>query len=492
MPFPVGRLDPRQLAGLRGSVKAERAKRSLWHFLRDFAWPVLQPATKFVDSWHIHAICEHLEAVTRGEIKRLIINMPFRALKSTIITQTWPAWEWIKQPSNMYLTGSYALKIAVRDSVYTRDIIESKAYQAAYGSKFRMSTDKNVKSQYENDKRGSRVSTSTESAGTGFGGNRLIVDDPVSSLMANSEIELNKSIEWYKGTAATRLNDPSSGAIVVVHQRLNVNDLTGYLLREQPDRWTQLILPMRFERAFSRVTSLGWKDPRTVEGELLTPHRLGEDDVKDMETTLGAYHTAAQLQQRPIIRGGTVLKSEWFPRWKVLPRLLYKRIYGDTAQKTKEANDYSVFQCWGLGDDGKIYLIDQVRGKWEALALEQTAKAFWDKHAQPQPFTANLGKMLIEDAASGTGLIQNLKKKAIPIEGITRSKDKLTRCYDGQAFMESGLVCLPETAYYLSDLCAEIDEFTKDDSHRHDDQIDPMLDAIADLLSKPKGLWDVL
>ena len=223
------------------------------------------------------------------------------------------------------------------------------------------------------------------------------------------------------------------------------------------------------------------------------PARLPEETVNRMEKTLGAYHTAAQLQQRPVARGGTVLKSDWFPRYKVLPRLLKKRMYGDTAQKTGEHNDYSVFQVWGLGDDGKIYLIDQIRGKWDAMTLEEKCISFWDKHAVREPFTASLGQLLIEDKSSGTGLIQMIKKKGkIPVAGIPRTKDKVTRCLDAQGYMQSGLVVLPESAYYLADLTTEIDEFTLDDTHRYDDQLDPMLDAIADLLGKPKSIYEVL
>lgn len=477
---------------LKNQVRAELAKRDLWRFLRDFAWPVLQPATQFVDNWHIHAICEHLEAVSRGEIKRLIINMPFRLLKSTIISQTWPAWEWIEKPHLQYLTASYAMDVSTRDAVDSRRIIESDDYQAAFGDKFTMTSDQNVKTRFENDKRGSRVVTATDAKGTGFGGNRIIIDDPISSKDANSEKARETSVEWYKGTASTRLNNPSTDAIVLVHQRLDTNDLGGYILANEKG-WTQLILPMRYERKYTCTTSLGFTDPRTKEGELLFPERLPEETVKGMEATLGSYHVSAQLQQRPSTRGGSVLKSEWFPRFTVPPRIIKRRIYADTAQKTREHNDYSVFELWGQGDDGKIYLLDLLRGKWEAYDLERKAVDFWNKHVPTPPFGAPLNKMLVEDKSSGTGLIQTIKTKySIPIFPVPREKDKLTRCYDGQPFMEAGLVCIPESAPWVSDFTGEVDAFTKDDSHAFDDQIDPMLDAINDMLVKKKTIYDSL
>lgn len=212
------------------AVKAVQAERSLWRFLRDYAWPVLQPGTPFVDNWHVHAICEHLEALSRGEIKRLVINLPFRMLKSTIISQAFPAWEWLEKPHLQYLTASYAKDVATRDAVDSRRIIESPAYQAAWGDRFRMTTDQNVKTRYENNRKGSRVVTATDAAGTGFGGNRIVIDDPVSALEADSEVARAQSIEWWKGTASTRLNNPKEDAIIVVHQRLHVEDLTGYIL----------------------------------------------------------------------------------------------------------------------------------------------------------------------------------------------------------------------------------------------------------------------
>lgn len=164
---PVPELPtPRQVLTQLEAVQAEQARRSLYRFFVDYAWPVLQPGTEYVDNWHIHAICEHLEAVTRGEIKRLLINMPFRMLKSTLITQTWPSWEWLSKPSIQYLTASYAKDVATRDAVDSRRIIESEKYQRAFGHLFRMTSDQNVKTRYENDKKGSRIITATDAAGT--------------------------------------------------------------------------------------------------------------------------------------------------------------------------------------------------------------------------------------------------------------------------------------------------------------------------------------
>lgn len=478
----------RQKAALKALCEKE-----LHAFLQYIAWPVLFPATTFKDNWHLHAICEHLQAVTYREIRNLIINIPFRSLKSTIVSQTWPAWEWTVAPATQYLTASYAKDVATRDAVDCRRIIESPLYQEFWGDKFRMTGDQNVKTRYENDRRGTRIVTSTDSTSTGFGGNRVIVDDPISVKQANSEISRLQSIEWWKGTVSNRLNNPEEDALVVTHQRTHMLDLTGHLLTEETG-WECLVIPMRYEKKHTRTTCLGFKDPRKKDGELMHSERLSEPTVQAMEKRLGVYHTCAQLQQRPQYRGGGVFDSSWFGRYTVLPKIIRRCVYADTAQKTKEQNDYSVFELWGLGDDKKIYLLDMIRGKWEAHELEKKCNDFWQKHIEYDfKVSCPLTKMKVEDKSSGTGLIQYIRSKGgIPVEPIERFTDKLTRAYDGQPFMEAGLVCIPDNAPFVSDFCKEVDSFTKDDSHDHDDQIDPMLDAINDFLSSRKSIWDVI
>ncbi|MCT9017205.1 phage terminase large subunit, partial [Cupriavidus gilardii] len=152
---------------------------------------------------------------------------------------------------------------------------------------------------------------------------------------------------------------------------------------------------------------------------------------------------------------------------------------------TAERNDYSVFQCWGLGKNGRIYLLDLIRGKWEAPELRRRAIDFWNKHLPlGMPHGAALVKMRVEDKASGTGLIQDIRESGgIPIEGIERDKDKLTRVMDVVSYIDSGYVYIPESAPWVSDFVQECDAFTPDDTHAHDDQIDPLVDAINDLLA---------
>jgi predicted phage terminase large subunit-like protein len=211
---------------------------------------------------------------------------------------------------------------------------------------------------------------------------------------------------------------------------------------------------------------------------------------------------ASQYQQAPKVLGGDIIHDK-FPRCDVLPKMKYRIIYGDTAQKTAERNDYSVFECWGLGEDGRIYLIDLIRGKWEAPDLKKKAREFWQKHTSAELYRplmyGRVREMKIEDKASGTGLIQDLKRGEtvdgvswgpIPVKAIERNKDKLTRVMDVVSYIDAALVCVLGGSPWISDFIAECEAFTADDTHAHDDQIDPMCDAISDMLGpKPKSFF---
>ena len=447
------------------AVQIEQAQRSLWRFLRDFAWPVLQPGTPFVDNWHVHVICEHLEAVSSGQIKRLLINLPFRMLKSTIISQAFPAWEWISRPHVQYLTASYAKDVATRDAVDSRKIIESDLYQSAWGSRFLMTTDQNVKTRYENDRKGSRVVTSTDAAGTGFGGNRIIVDDPVSAKEADSLTARAQSIEWWKGTAATRLNNPKEDAIIVVHQRLHHQDLTGYIL-ENEKGWEHLVLPMRYDPALRKTTVLGFQDPRTQDGELMSPNRLDEATVAEMESRLGGYHSQAQLQQNPAPREGSMFKMAWLAnRYGTAPDTSqFVRVIQswDTAKKDKELADYSVCTTWGETTSA-YYLLDVYRQKLEFPDLLRAATSQYAKW--------NPTGVLIEDAASGTSLIQQLRRDTLlPVIPISpRGLSKELRASAVTPVVEAGKVKLPQSAHWLADFEQELSMFP---AVPHDDQVD--------------------
>lgn len=422
----------------REFIEAELSRRSLHAFVRYFAWPVLVgDKTPFVDNWHIHAICDHLEAVSRGEIEKLLINMPFRMLKSTIISHAFPAWEWIKQPDLQYMCASYSMAASTKDSVNSRHIIESAKYQRHFGDSFKMTGDQNVKTFFQNDKGGHRFSTAPGTAGTGWGANRRIVDDPISAEQANSLIDINKSIEWYKGTLATRDNGAGSESIVIVHQRLNENDLTGYILKHEKELgWEHLILPMRYEAQYTKSTKIGFKDPRTTEGELMHPARLDEDYISKKEKTIGAYHTNAQYQQRPDSRGGNLFKRDLWKFYKALPNFEEIIISADCTFKDTATSDFVAIQAWGRKGADK-YLLHRTK---ERMGFAATVIAIRAVKAKFHSSTA----VLIEDKANGSAVIETLKKEIAGVLPINPEGGKVARAYAVQPEQESGNIYLPD------------------------------------------------
>lgn len=452
------------------ACEQELGRRSLADFAR-MAWPVLEPATPLKWGWALDAICEHLEAVTRGEIKRLLMNVPPGSMKSLLTGVIWPAWEWIERPELRYLATAHKQELAVRDNMKCRRLIQSKWYQERWP--VQLTSDQNAKTKFENSATGFREAMSFTSM-TGSRGDRVILDDPHSVDDANSPVKLAADVVTFREALPSRVNNDQS-AIAIIMQRLNEADISAVAIELGYDH---LCIPMRYEPGRSKWV-VGAGDPRTSDGELMFPERFPEEQVADLERTMGSYAVAGQLQQRPSPRGGGILRPVWFQSYQQPPALEWRAIYADTAQKTAEQNDYSVFELWGRSVTGQAVLLDVHRGKWEAPELLAEARAFWLKH---QGGTVPLRAIKVEDKVSGTGLIQTLRREGVPILPIQRSRDKITRAYDAAPFIEAGNVLVPEWAHWLAGFMAEVEAFP---GGAFDDQMDPMFDAIHDVQFAP-------
>lgn len=455
------------------AIERELFSRSLADFAKA-AWHILEPATPLKWGWALDAICQHLEAVTDGRINRLLMNVPPGTMKSLLTAVIWPCWEWGPRdmPEKRFISTAHKQDLAVRDNMKCRRLIQSEWFQERWPLK--LTSDQNAKTKFENDRTGFREAMAFTSM-TGARGDRVILDDPLSADDANSQAALLAAERTFLEALPTRVNSEQS-AIVVIMQRLHEQDTSGLILsRGLP--YTHLMLPMRFEAERRCETGIGFTDPRTTDGELLFPERFPAEQVAELEQTLGSYASAGQLQQRPSPRGGGLFKSDWWQFYDIAPEIEWRSIYADTAQKTKESSDYSVFQCWGRSTAGRAVLIDQIRGKWEAPELLVQARAFWTKHKAIEGQGA-LRALKVEDKVSGTGLIQTLKREGIPVLGIQRGTDKLTRALDAAPMVESGNVVLPRNAPWLSDFLAEMEAFP---NGAHDDQVDPMADAVVDI-----------
>lgn len=460
----------------RAAVERELCRRSFADFVR-LAWAQIIP-DKLQWNWHLDAIAQHLEAVARGEITRLLINIPPGTSKSTLTGIMFPAWLWGPggQPGHRYIGAAHEQGLAVRDNRLTRELVTSDWYQRLWP--IRLAGDQNEKLFFETEKRGFRQACAVASM-TGRRGHTIVWDDPLNPEKANSPVSRETALRVFQETLPTRLNDPATSAIIIVMQRLHEDDPSGHILRSDLG-YEHLLIPMEFEPERRKATSIGWTDPRTEEGELLDPLRFPREVVERDKVAMGSYAYAGQMQQRPAPRGGGILRDEWWQYCDMPPSIEWRGIWADTAQKAKETSDYSVFQCWGRSVTGKAVMLDQIRGKWEAPELLAQARAFWAKHRAIEGMGA-LRSLKIEDKVSGTGLIQTLKREGVPVIGIQRKpgEDKVTRAMDAAPSIEAGQVLLPRNAPWLSDFLAETGAFP---NGAHDDQVDPMADAVADIV----------
>jgi hypothetical protein len=216
---------------LRDEIARERATRSLRAFVRQ-AWHVVEPSTPFVPGFHIDAICDHLEAITRGQLRNLIINVPPRHMKSLLVCVFWPAWDWILHPERRWLYSSYGAPLSTRDSLKCRRLIESPWYRDRWGHIVSLTGDQNAKMRYDNTRPGYRLSTSVGGPVTGEGGDRIVCDDPHKVDEADSDTSRKAVLDWWDVAMSTRVNDPKASAMVVVMQRCHQRDLSGHLLEK--------------------------------------------------------------------------------------------------------------------------------------------------------------------------------------------------------------------------------------------------------------------
>ncbi len=453
------------------------------------AWHIVEPSTTLKWGWMLDALCAHLQAVSEGKIQNLLANVPPGSMKSLIVGVFWPAWEWgpFGKPEMRFIGTAHEENLAVRDNRRCRDVIKSAWYQKRWPMALRVDMD--GKKEFGNEFTGFRNARAFGSM-TGARGDRVMLDDPISAKNANSDAALLEAELIFLETLPTRINDPETSSIVVIMQRLHERDVSGIIL-DKGLPYDHFCVPMEYDpKDTYPPTSIGWVDPRREEGELMFPERFSRKAVDSLKVTLGSYGAAGQLQQRPAPRGGGIIKEAWW-QWydeATIPNVLWRMIYVDTAQKEKEQNDYSVLQCWGMTDLGKIVLLDQLRDKWEAPGLERNARQFWNKHREVEGM-GPLRQMKVEDKVSGTGLIQALKiaqpdRPALPVKAIPRDRDKVSRAYSAAPQIEAGNVLLPTHASWISDY---VDEFNKFPAGKHDDQCDPTFDAVEDMLiKKPK------
>lgn len=452
--------------------ETKKAELSLRHFVRQ-AWHLVEPGRELVPGFYIDAICDHLQAVAEGDITRLVITLPPGFLKSTITSVLFPAWLWLSvDPSFRFLTTSHDADLAMRDAVRSRRVIVSDWYQQRWGDRFAMTTDQNVKTRYENNKTGHRISLGTGSGITGKRGDLIICDDPHDAEDAYSPAALESTVRWWNETVPSRLNDPKNGAKIIIQQRIHVRDLAGNVIEQGYDH---LNLPMEYEPAHvAPVTSIGWRDPRTEPGEVLDPVRYGPAEIAEKKAELGGMAYAAQYQQQPLPAEGGILKRHWFGTYTTRPYEAAIVQSWDTAFKDGTSNDYSVCATIAYTRTGR-YLLDVYRARLEYPDLKREIPKLYGKW-RPEA-------VLIEDKASGQSLLQEFRRdemlpdgmQVIPVTVPNVRDWKIVRVNELAPLIEAGRVHLPEAAHWLDDAVHELTAFPL---AAHDDIVDSIMQGL--------------
>ncbi len=477
------------------------------------AWHVIEGNRQFIDGWHIQGLCEHLEALHRLEIRKLLVNLSPRSCKSTIIAVMFQPWTWIHQPELQYLCVSLNDDLSRAHAIKSRNLISSDWYQQRWGHIVSIDQTQNNQSKYANSSTGFRESCSILAKLTGKGGNRIIIDDPNSAQESGSERQ--RVIEKYTGELSTRTNNPADECWILDQQRTNVNDLTGFLLKFGDD-WVKYIIPMEHEvnricRTVVLPSTNGkvWEDPRKDAGELMWPEHLNRKKVdswkKVMRSQGGDYLVAGQLQQRPSPEEGGIFKKSHFKIWKncSVPRIDFIIQSWDTAMEAHEKNALSVCTTWGLFEDyygiPNIMLLQCWSERVEYPELRKLAKRFYkdyrdngrdDYKSNSKPVKPDI--ILVEAKATGIPLVQDLKRAQIPATPFNPNLygDKIQRARLISHLIEDGRVWLPAKPPHYDNLRGFAEEFLDAcavfPSEEGRDHVDTMSQALITL--KKKGL----
>src|SRR6516165_4576808 len=445
-------------------VVDELIRRDLVAFTRR-SFETVAPGESLRLNWHIRAMAHVLEQVRRGRIKRLIITIPPRHLKSITTSVAFPAFLLGHDPSDKIVCVSYSADLAIKHARDCKAVMTSAWYRRIFPG-MRIS-EKNTELETVTTQRGFRLATSVGGTLTGLGGNYIILDDPMNPKQAMSETQRSSVIQWFGNTLLSRLNDKSQDVIIVVMQRLHVDDLVGALLDH--GGWYHLDLPAIAD-APQKIPIGRGKFHRRKVGDILHPTLEPAPILAEIKARMGTMDFSAQYLQRPIPAEGNMIRRESIKLYRAQPEKKpgdYTVISWDTAMKPTEISDYSVGTVWYVQGDN-CHLIDLVRGRFEFTELKRAV--IGQRNQWPN------AHILIEDKGSGTSLIQELRREQVNPIAITPDVDKVTRLYATQPRFESGSVHFPENAPWLDDLIGELLGFPEG---RHDDQVDSISQALA-------------
>jgi predicted phage terminase large subunit-like protein len=452
-------------------------------------YPVLNSREPLIYNWHIGYIANILQAKFERLVnglpreKHLIITIPPRSLKSSIVSVLFPAWCWTTHPELKFISSSYSGELSIEHNVACRRIIESDNYKAYW--KIRITSDQNTKGKFENIAGGFRKSTSTGGTITGQGGNVIIIDDPVNPKQVASEVERKSANDHFDFTLSTRLNNTENDLFIIVMQRIHEDDLVGHVISKNPNRWELISIPVDTEGSITPPELVAnYKDG------LMFPERYSKEYINNMQITMGSYQFACQYRMITAPPEGGILKRRYFQILSELPRnekneplpLIWKFTV-DGAYTEKTQNDPSAILSFAEWNNNII--IRNVESVW---------KEFPDLMEYIVYFCTNNGyekssAVYIEPKASGQSAVQTLKKytNLNVIADKPPTNDKITRVNSISAFAEAGRIYLLQGGWNDS----FIFQCTNFPNARHDDEVDCLCMAINKLEGSGRKLFRV-
>lgn len=493
----------RAAEALRRREERRAAEGSLYEFVR-LMWHAVEPETPFVGGWVLEAECRHLEAVTAGDVVRLLMNVPPGSTKSLLTSAFWPAWEWgpKRRPHLRYLCCAYAGHLTLRDNRRFKTVIEDEVYQRYWGGVFRPRADMYSTVQVGNDKTGWKLASSVGGVGTGERADRVIIDDPNNPLEAESDLIMKSTTTWFREVMPDRLNSLEKSAIVVIQQRTHDLDVSGTILKLGLP-YCHLSIPMRFD-VQRRVmpTAIGWLDPRVLDeggevlpeltadglvvpgsllagqdGTLAWPERFSWESIRELEEAKGSYAFSAQYQMLPVPRGQGIIPESYWQLWAAEEFPEYGTCIAslDTAYEEHAEADYNALTVWAAFADPesgrpKVMLRDawQVRTKLADLVKRIIATCREHK----------VDRLLIEKKTRGTDVRDEIERltrgREFAIELVVPSGDKVSRLNACQAVFENKVVYAPDREW--ADMV--IRQVAAFPFGRHDDLVDTVSQAL--------------
>ena len=398
----------------------------------EWFWPVLEPTTPFLPNWHIDLICDHLQDITDGKTTRLSVNAPPRYMKTLLGCVFWPVWEWLRFPGQRWIFVSHSEMLAQTHSLLRRRLIQSDLFQRVYGDRIQLTRDQHAKLEFHNTRGGVMLATSMGGAVTGKGGGRIVIDDPHSPQETESDRQRQRAVDLFSHTFITRLDSKADGAIVVLMQRLHVDDLTGWC---QELGFTRVSVPVLVDVpttvAFPRSSRVIVRQPNVP----LWPEREDLKQLAILKRTLGTYGFAGQYLQEPFPREGGMFPRAWWGWYEDPPADGLTIQSWDLSFKDGSRNDF-VVGLVARRQGGKIYLLDRVKAKLSFTETAAAIQAMREKYPMTQA-------TLIEDTANGPAIISYLKASIPDLIAVTPQGGKQARAAAAQPWIEAGQLSLP-------------------------------------------------